>query len=231
MPAQPEPAPQEDLYNLAPDPTAPVQPQNVRPVESAPIAAPAAVSNRPGPSIDPRLIGKKPLSNEPVVEAKPLPFWRGVLLPEVLIVVGFGLSILNVAYQGSGKVHSVGVSTAPAAFQMLAGVGLVFAAIYCASLMGGVSFSDPIWQVAIRLGAIALLPGAVGGLLQHWMGDLNGQIFGSLINLGLIFILFWIMFRMANQERVTCVMLIFIIRVAVDYFTFRIQGIINGESI
>ena len=230
MPVEPEPDPQDDLYDLSPDPVAPARAPKAAVAESAaPEAAP--VPSRLGPTIDPRLIGRKPLQPEPVVEAKPLPFWRGVLLPEALLVLGFALSVLNVAYQGTSTVHSVGVSAAPAAFQMLTSIGLVFAAIYFASIMGGVSFHDPIWQVGLRLAAIALLPGAVGGLLQHWLGNPNGEILGSLINLGLIFALFWTLFHMANQERVVCVMLIFIIRVAVDYFTFRIQGIMNGESI
>jgi hypothetical protein len=104
-------------------------------------------------------------------------------------------------------------------------------AVYLASAFGGVSFVDPVWQVILKLCAVAILPGPVGGLLQHFVGGINGDILCTFVTVGLYFGLFMLLFRMAIGEKAICVLAIWIVRVGVAYMAFRLQGAKMGSAI
>src|SRR5439155_26333221 len=52
----------------------------------------------------------------------------------------------------------------------------IFAAVFAASAMGGVAFQEKVPVVIYKLCAVALAPGALGGLVGNYIGGINGNI-------------------------------------------------------
>ena len=194
----------------------------------------APVRHQTAPAFDAsRLVGlKKPLAPEPSEEIKPMPFALGVLAPIALIVVGVAVCFVDATYKGPGAPSpALSQIMLPTVLQLVLAVGLGIGAVYLASAFGGVSFVDPVWQVILKLCAVAILPGPVGGLVQHFVGGINGDIFCTFTTVGLYFGLFMLLFRMAIGEKAICVLAIWIVRVGVAYMAFRLQGAKMGSAI
>jgi hypothetical protein len=97
--------------------------------------------------------------------------------------------------------------------------------------MAGVAFPDKVPITILKVCAVALAPGAIGGILDPIIGGINGNIVGSLASFALYFGLFALLFRLAAAEMVTCVMVIWIIRIAVLYAMYKFEGYRTGSEL
>ena len=156
---------------------------------------------------------------------------RDYILPAILIVVGLALCLLDGTYKGDDASVPLRAAIGSISFNIAASLALAIGAVFAASAMGGVAFHEPIPLVIYKLCAVALAPGAIGSLATHWIGGFNGDMAGVFIGVGCYFALFFALFRIAMTDRVVCVLLMFIIRTAVAYMVFKLQGVKDGSSI
>lgn len=156
---------------------------------------------------------------------------RDFVLPGILIAAGVALCLLDGTYKGDEVWVSLHTAVGPVIVNMLVSLAFAIGAVFVASAMGGVAFHEPIPVIIYKLCAVALAPGALGSLATHWIGGINGDIAGVFLGITCYFLLFLILFRLAMTDRVVCVMLLFIIRTAVAYMMFKLQGIKNGNDI
>src|SRR5436305_592896 len=83
---------------------------------------------------------------------------------------------------------------------------------------------EPPPVVILKLCAVALAPGAVGSLADHWIGGFNGNMAGAFVAIGCYFALFLLLFRLPVSDQVVCVLILWIIRAGVAYLAFRLEG-------
>ena len=220
IPDEPRQSP-VDLYELASAST--------HGVPDKPIVPTTLESSAFTPSV-PRMPTRKGLKPEEPEPPRPQPVWQYLILPIVLVVVGVVLTPLGAAATPDGW-KSVGDVAVQSYVGLIAELGFVLTAMLAVSAMGGISFDEPLWRVALKLCAVATLPGPVGLIVQNSMGEVGGAILGNFTQLGLYFGLFVLLFRQALSDTVICVFAIFIIRVLVAYVMYRIQSARMGSSI
>jgi hypothetical protein len=162
---------------------------------------------------------------------------RDWVLPGVLIVIGIPLAFAAERYQGADMAWKpMSIVTNTVLLNIVAGLALVIGGVFAASAMGGVAFDEPIPQVIYKLCGIALAPAALGQLALLYFGgvdgaqNINGGIALTFVSLGCYFALFMLLFRLPLSDQFVCVMLIFIIRVAVAYVIHKLGGIKSGNS-
>lgn len=250
--AEPEPfllreSGDDEELKLAPEPPRPVRRPPVAAAAAAPVAAEhddpsggsttavAAPPARPTPKIqvDPtKLMGHKRLTREaPVDDSFKFSLVRDGVLPAILIVVGAVLSVTAGAYQGDQRWLGIEHVLGPVTLNVATGLGLVVAAVFAASAMGGICFREPFGLIIYKLCAIALAPGALGQLSQAYIGGFNGDMAAVFVALACYAALFCLLFKMSAADRVACVALIFIIRSGVAYLIFRLEGAKQGSDI
>jgi hypothetical protein len=157
--------------------------------------------------------------------------FRDFVLPGILIAAGVALCLLDGTYKGDESWVPLNTVVGPVIVNMLVSLAFAIGAVFAASAMGGVAFQEPIPVIIYKLCAVALAPGALGSLATHWIGGINGDIAGVFLGITCYFLLFLILFRIAMVDRVVCVMLLFIIRTAVAYMIFKLQGAKHGSEI
>ena len=156
----------------------------------------------------------------------------------VFIVVGVPLCFVAARYPGGdGTWKTVSEVTGPVMMNIVASLALVIGGVFAASAMGGVAFDEPVPQVIYKLCAVALAPGALGQLALFYFGgpggmeNVNGGLMGTFVSLACYFALFMALFRLPLSDQFVCVVVIFIIRAAVAYMMFRLQGAKNMNDI
>jgi hypothetical protein len=157
---------------------------------------------------------------------------RDYVLPGILIALGVYLCFLDGQYKGTdGGWQPLDKVVGPVLLNMAASLAFAVGAVFAASAMGGVAFTEPVPIVIYKLCGVALVPGAIGSLALNYIGGINGSMAGTFLALACLFVLFMLLFRMSMEDRVVCVMLMFIIRAGVQYLAWRFQGIRQGSDI
>jgi hypothetical protein len=156
---------------------------------------------------------------------------RDWIFPAILIAAGIPLCFVDGRYQGDGAWQSFNQVAGPVVISMV--VSLVFAigGVFAASAMGGIAFDESVPKVIFKLCAVALLPAAIGGLTNNYIGGYNGNIASVFASLVCLFGLFMLLFRLPFSDQFVCVVLLFIVRTAVAYMAFRLEGAKAGSSI
>jgi hypothetical protein len=167
--------------------------------------------------------------------AQKISTFRDFVLPAIFIVAGIALCIAAGTYKGGGHWAPLSSVLGTVIIGMVASLGLAVGAVFAASAMGGVAFSEPIPLVIYKLCAVALIPGAAKALSTVMIGDaigeFNGNMAGVFIGLGCYFVIFFLLFRLPFQDQLVCVLLMLIIDSAVRYMIFRLEGAAAGSSI
>lgn len=231
---------EDDLYALAADATA-----KRASAEAVAVASPPPPVQTPGanPTVQPGLAAagmedpiiakgiyrRKGLTEEAKKEYTISPL-RDYIAPPILIVLGIILCFMEAQHHKGNNFTLAHV--APLVIPtIIANLALVVGGIFIASAIAGVAFPDKVPITIMKLCAVALAPGAVGGLLDVYIGGINGNIVGTFAAFGLYFGLFMLIFRLAAAEMVTCVMMIWIIRIAVLYAMYKFEGYRTGSEI
>jgi hypothetical protein len=232
----------DDLYALAADADAKRASAEAA-TRVAPVSAPAPVApaptneSRPGlasAGVDDPLLAKgiyrrKGLTEEPKKEYTVSPL-RDFILPPILVVVGIILCFIE-AMHHKGNNYTF-AQVAPLVIPtIIANLLLVIGGLFIASAIGGVAFPDKVPITILKICAVALAPGAIGGILDPLIGGINGNIVGTFAAFGLYFALFALLFRIAAAEMVTCVMMVWIIRIAILYAAYKFEGYRTGSEI
>jgi hypothetical protein len=228
---------EDDLYALAADaekkrsaaeavavaapPSAPVAPNDVTPgLKSAGVEDPFIAKG---------IYRRKGLTEEPKKEYTVSPL-RDYILPPVFLVIGVILCFVE-AMHHKGNNYTLAQVLPLTIPTIIANLVLVVAGTFLASAMAGVAFPDKPAITVLKICAVALAPGAIGGILDPIIGGINGNIVGSLAAVGLSFGLFALLFRIAAAEMVACVMVIWIIRITVLYCMYKFEGYRTGAEI
>jgi hypothetical protein len=232
---QPEIA--DDLYALASDAE-----QKRASAEAVAVAAPPpapVVSNgsQPGlaaagmedPFIARGIYRRKGLTEEPKQEYTVSPL-RDYILPPIFLALGVVLCFVE-AMHHKGNSYTLAQVLPLTIPTIIANLALVVGGTFLASAMAGVAFPDKVPITILKVCAVALAPGAIGGILDPIIGGINGNIVGSIAAFGLYFGLFALLFRIAAAEMVACVMVIWIIRITVLYAMYKFEGYRTGSEI
>jgi hypothetical protein len=226
----------DDLYALAEDAAKKLQSAEsesatIAPPQEPVLGSPALATVKPGLAAAgvkdplPLVYRRRGLSEEPKVERPPSAL-QNYILPAAMIALGLCLSFV----EGMGRDERV-LNAGQVVITIICNLALVIGAIFLASAIAGVALDDPMHVTILKVCAIGLLPGAIAGIIGNQIGGINGDIVGPLVSVALLLGSFFLLFRMAVQDMVICVMLVWNIRSAVMYAMWRAEGIIGGHDI
>lgn len=234
VPGEPESAqaPADDLYDIA-EPAPVAKPVNrIAPLPAAAVAAVPAAATAGALKETAYVPTRRPVLDEPQAPPREPNLFRDVLLPIVLVAMGVYLCFYNAMYIGPdyalAPFRQVLLSVS---LQIVASLALVLGAVYVGSYIAGIAFEDPIWMTILKFCAVSLAPGAVGGIVDHWLGGINGNMAGVFASVALYFLLLWMLIKLTIQDYVVLVALVWIIRAFIMYMAFRIQGAKQGSDI
>jgi hypothetical protein len=227
----------DDLYALAADAEKKRPAAQTVTVAAPPPAAHVSTTVQPGlasagvedPFIAKGIYRRKGLTEEPKTEYTVSPL-RDYILPPVFLVLGIVLCFVE-AMHHKGNNYTLAQVLPLTIPTIIANLALVVGGTFIASAMAGVAFPDKVPITILKICAVALAPGAIGGILDPLIGGINGNIVGSLAAVGLYFGLFALLFRIAAAEMVACVMVIWIIRIGVLYCMYKFEGYRTGAEI
>jgi hypothetical protein len=235
---------EDDLYKIAdaPAPEVSLKPPRATAAAGAVATSDPSSTSTASPSAGPRVArinpdelpygvprrkGLKQEETKPDYVPSPL---RDVYIPLALIPVGIVLNYIEVfARPPLGK--TVIGSTPDVLIQMVLNLGLMIGGVVLASAAGGVSFFDKWPTTILKLCPVALVPGAIAGIIITTMGEINGAIIGNLLAVGLYWSMFWALFRLPAPDTTVCVMIFWIMRVAAAYGAYRIEEYRTGAWI
>jgi hypothetical protein len=100
--------------------------------------------------------------------------------------------------------------------KLLIDLVLIFAGCLIAIKLMDISLGSP-GEAILKICAIAIAPGALGGLIELWVGPAAGMLVGFLL-LGIYFILFKVFFDLDGSEMMILTVIIWLIRTWVGYF-------------
>jgi hypothetical protein len=172
----------DDEYGLAPD-DAPPPPPTVRP---APGPQGVLAYQRNESAIE-----RSPAQVAAGGGAPPVTF-RDVWLPVALLVIGAVLSVVRIFLPGSTM--GVGLAITWVLVGIVLNVVLTLLAVAIASKILGVSFG-PVQQVVLKLTSMAVLAGAVAGVLIG-LDRAPESMQGPIVALHAVVILYWVMIAM-----------------------------------
>jgi hypothetical protein len=138
---------------------------------------------------------------------------KDLYLPAGLFLLGCGLTFCEARF-GRG-IADVGFAMAFTAFTVLINLVFVFAGLMMAVRMLSLGLG-PLGPALIKIAAISVLPGAVAGMLMHFVGD-AGYMLCWVVNLILIYSMFMGMLELDLTETAICGVLIWMIRTWVVY--------------
>ncbi|MCC6421894.1 MAG: hypothetical protein IT447_00265 [Phycisphaerales bacterium] len=223
VPAEPPMPPEEEgLYDLVDEP----QP---RPQVQGSVMAPSPASNQPSPVAPAATMSATPASGRigsPVLPyasvARPRPVdedsvgeerGKHFYLPIALIVVGTALALfVNMRFYEI----SLAGATLVVGIKLLIDLVLIFLGCLIAIKLMDISLGSP-GEALLKICAIAIAPGALGGLIELWVGPAAGMLVGFLM-LGIYFILFKVFFDLDGSEMMILTVIIWLIRTWVGYF-------------
>jgi len=183
----------------------------------APVAAAASGDD----GAPPWVFRRKGLTAEEPVDIKPSPL-RDLYLPLLLIPLGMFLCFYAEMHR-TDRVQSVAHVAPVVIGGMMTSIALMLGGMFLAAAIGGVAFPDKVPITILKICAVALAPGAVAAILDPMIGGINGNIVGNLAAVGLYWGLFALLFRLPGQDTVICVMIVWIIRVAVAYGMYKLD--------
>lgn len=215
----PRPPEEEDgLYDLVdePQPRPQVQGSVMTPPASAPAASVPAASAMPAAGrISNPVLAYAPAGRTRLQTEESTGEERGkhLYLPIGLIVVGTILALfVNMRfYQISlaGAALAVGI-------KLLVDLVLIFIGCVIAIKLMDIALGSP-GEAILKISAIAIAPGALGGLIELWLGPAAGMLAGFLM-LGIYFILFKVFFDLDGGEMMILTVIIWLVRTWVGYF-------------
>jgi len=149
-------------------------------------------------------------------------------LPITLIPLGIALSLIQAAYFDKHE-HHLSEVLLPTFINMIAYVGVMIVTVLGVSLFMGMSFHTPPKRTALKIAAIALIPGPVGLILDHVIGDSTGNIVGVFAAVGLYTLLIKVILRQAWEYTGVIVVVCWAIRTLVLYLIYKAQGANSGS--
>jgi hypothetical protein len=265
VPAEAPGAPEEDLYALAPDDSAP---KRVQPVDAAParasgggddqyrcpsctqgIAAGSVICVHCGFNLRE---GKKMAPAPVMAAARPMPVattgggrtlnYRGgptaretkaaeendmmfegsiaknLYLPIGLILLGLIIEYGQALYWTGDMVQGLGAATLWVGVTVFVNTTVMLIGVFAAAKILDIGFG-PFWTAILKLVAIAIGPGAIGGIISTAMGDdFVGNIAGGAVSLGLYWGLFSLLFSLDFSETLNLCFIIWAVRWLVSCF-------------
>lgn len=216
VPLAPPSVPEEDgLYDLVDEPAP-------RPQTQGPTMAPPPITPAPAPALSTSPRTANPiLAYAPTARSRPRDEddsageeqGKHFYLPIALIVAGTILALFV-------NMHFYGVSLPAAALvvgiKLLIDLVLIFIGCLIAIKLMDISLGSP-QEAILKICAIAIAPGALGGLIELWVGPAAGMLVGFLM-LGIYFILFKVFFDLDGSEMMILTVIIWLIRTWVGYF-------------
>jgi hypothetical protein len=164
-------------------------------------------------------------------DENPLPTYNALLdlyLPLALLPAGAILALLQAMYFEKHE-HSFAQAIGPTLIVIIASVGLMVAAVLGAALFLGMVFHTRPRQTALKIAACALLPGPVGGIVDHVVGGMNGNILGVLSAVALYTALVKLILRQTWENTAVIVFACWTIRTFTLYAIYKCQGAASGS--
>ncbi len=189
------------------------------------VAAAAPTADSPAPWV----YRRKGLTQEAPVEAQPSAL-RDLVLPSLLIPLGVFLCFYAEMHR-KDTAQSLQHVTPVVVSGMMISIGFMLGGMFLAAAIGGVAFADKPRVTVLKTCAVALVPGALAAIVDPMVGGINGNIVGNLAAVGLYWGLFALLFRLPGQDTVICVMIVWIIRVAVAYGMYKLEEFRSGSWI
>lgn len=209
----PRPPDEEGLYDLVDE--VPPRPQVQGSVMSPPApATPAPAAPASGRIVSPAMpyaavARQRPRDGDSAGKDRGM----NLFLPVGLIVVGTILALfVNMRFYEislAGAALVVGI-------KLLIDLVLIFIGCLIAIKLMDISLGSP-GEAILKICAIAIAPGALGGLIELWVGPAAGMLAGFLM-LGVYFILFKVFFDLDGGEMMILTVIIWLIRTWVGYF-------------
>lgn len=164
---------------------------------------------------------------QPVLEEEITPALPKTLLETTacvaLIALGVALTLLVVMRYGKDPVP-LDRAVVQAGIQIVVNLGLMVAAIFVATYTIEDAFLDPWWRIILKTCAIGLCPDPIGQIIGAQIGDINGDVAKVFITVTLYVGLFLVLFRINILHTAGCVLVIWVIRTAVDYSLYKLEG-------
>jgi hypothetical protein len=157
-------------------------------------------------------------------------FVLDIALPTVLLPAGVVLCLVQAAYFDKDA-HRLAEVIGPTMLGIVASLGLMVVAVLAAGLALGMVFHAPPWQTALKICGIALIPSAVGAIVDHAVGGINGNIFGVLSAVALYTGLVKVILRMPWDYTAIIVFTCWTIRAFTLYAIYKFQGATGGHWI
>ena len=149
-------------------------------------------------------------------------------LPLALVPIGVVLNFIQAAYFDKHD-HTLGEVILPTTLTMIAYVFVMIVTVLGTSLCMGMAFHTPPKVTALKIAAIALIPGPVGGMLDHMIGDINGNIVGVFAAVGLYTMLVKTILRLAWDYTGVIVVVCWAIRTFSLYVMYKCVGASHGS--
>jgi len=229
VPEQQSPtAPEDELYDMAPEPAAPA------PRSAIPITAPVHPAGAPGaatPAVDYRRPGVGGLAGEGGRMERYFPDRvKDLYMPLALIaggtVIEFALSLIATRAGLQGAARSV----VYVGLYMVINTVLMLFAIFFVAYMREISFG-PVPTAILKLCAISIGPGAIGSLVGFLLGWFPlGGLIGWVVGFVLYFALIGALFDLDESDTWWCVITVFLVKLLVAFVIIGmvLRGMLQG---
>ena len=164
-------------------------------------------------------------------DQNPLPTYLPQLdlyLPLLLIPAGVALCFVQAMYFDKHQ-HHFSEIMGPTLIMIVASVGLMVAAVLGAALSLGMVFHTRPVQTALKVAAVALIPGPAGAIIGHVIGEGGGDILGVLTAVALYTLLVKLILRQSWEHTALIVLACWTIRSFTLYAIYKCQGATSGS--
>lgn len=220
----PPPAEQDDLLDLAPEPTvsAPAKPASTR--DSVSDAIRTRMGIIPGKTSETRE-KERQLADRAAAEAKTqFSALRDVVVPIILICIGIGLLFAEAMIYTKSPLsftHAAPIVMA----RIVLSVVLVGGGMFLARALLDVNIVHDLRPSLLRIFGIALGPSALYGILTFSMGDVGGSALGVILTVAVYAILFAWLLQLDTRDTAICVLMTWILIAGVNYLAFKFHGL------
>ncbi len=158
-------------------------------------------------------------------------FFLDRALPIILIPIGIALCFVQAMYFDKGSPKPFSMIAGTTIVGMVASLGLMVAAVLGTGAAVGMVFEGPMWQTILKICGIALIPAAIGAMVDHSVEGINGNILSVFTAIGLYLALTKLILRQPWQDTGIVVFALWVIRAIVMYCIYKIQSAQMGSSI
>jgi hypothetical protein len=117
----------------------------------------------------------------------------------------------------------------PTTITMIAYVFVMIVTVLGVSLCMGMAFHTPPKVTALKIAAIALIPGPIGAIVDHTLGGMNGNIMGVFAAVGLYTLLVKCILRLTWDYTGVIVVVCWAIRTFSLYVMYKCMGASHGS--